>query len=194
MLWCGGRCRVVEHMTRMTTTEKALLFNCRGLVMSPEYKGVYDGHNGETGLNTGIWRKDNDSWLIFRPKLVTLFTSSQIRLPRGCILSGGLIRRLNDTKGSCVWLKQMARKRALTEKENTTWGITSKHQRHMKMRFLLNYLQTSTIKRFKFHSWHKHFNFFSFWSAQWRWNANATEWVDPASSKHAGGPWLPSEW
>ena len=61
MLWCGGRCRVVEHMTRMTTTEKALLFNCRGLVMSPEYKGVYGGHNGETGLNTGIWRKDNDS-------------------------------------------------------------------------------------------------------------------------------------
>ena len=80
------------------------------------------GHNGETWLNTaGICRKDNDSWLTFRPKLVTLFTSSQIRLPRGCILSGGLIRRLNDTKGSCVWLKQMARKRALIEKENTAW-------------------------------------------------------------------------
>ena len=51
----------VEHMTRMTTKWKALLFNCRRLVMSLEYEGI---HNGETGLYAGdmkIWRKENDS-------------------------------------------------------------------------------------------------------------------------------------
>ena len=51
----------VEHMTRMTTKGKALLFNCRRLVMSLEYEGI---HNGETGLYAGdmkIWRKENDS-------------------------------------------------------------------------------------------------------------------------------------